>query len=92
MSNNIQNEIIDLIYSEVIQYHINVIKYNGPFSLSADEAITADNKTILSIVLRTVNENLSIEEYLIGIYRIDNLKSETIHLKIKVIFFLNLLL
>ena len=76
--NDIQNELLDLMAQHVIREKLTEIKQNNFFAIMADEYTDISNLEQLSICLRTVSDNLEIQEDFLGFYELTNIKSDTI--------------
>ena len=70
--------------NEVTMIVVNRVKANPMFGLIADEATDVSNKTLLSLVYRTVDDCLNVNEYFSGMYVVANIKSQTLEDKIMV--------
>jgi len=79
-----QNEFISILANEVTMIVVNRVKANRMFGLIADEATDVSNKTLLTLVYRTVDDCLNVNEYFSGMYVVANIKSQTLEDKIMV--------
>ena len=75
---DIQNELLEIMAHFVLHGKIEEIRENGFFSIMVDEYTDVSNKEQLSFCLRSVNENLEVQEDFLGFYQLTNIKSETI--------------
>ena len=57
---------------------------NEYFCIIADEATDLSNSELLSLVIQQVTSEFAVEEYLLGFYKLGNIKSEHITKCIKV--------
>ena len=57
---------------------VDIIRKNGFFAIMCDEYTDVSNKEQFSFCIRTVNEQLIVDEAFLGYYEIANIKSETI--------------
>ena len=76
--NDIQNELLDLMAQHVIREKLTEIKKNNFFAIMVDEYTDIGNLEQLSICLRTVSDNLEIQEDFLAFYELTNIKSDTI--------------
>ena len=76
--NDIQNELLVLMAQHVIWEKLTEIKKNNFVAIMAEEYTDTDNLEQLSICLRTVSDNLEIQEDFLGFYELTNIKSNTI--------------
>ena len=76
--NDIQNELLDLMAQHVIREKLKYIRENDIFSILADEYTDIRNLGELSMCVRTVYEDLRIEENFLGFYELNDIKSDTI--------------
>ena len=76
--NDIQNELLDLMAQHVIREKLKYIRENDIFSILADEYTDISNLEQLSMCVRTVYEDLRIEENFLGFYELNDIKSDTI--------------
>ena len=77
-SPEIQNEILMLMSHMVLRNiatHIHQAKY---FTIMADECVDVSNNEQLVICFRYIDETLAVHEEFMGLYKCDNIKSETI--------------
>ena len=84
LSWKIQNEIIHLMAEDVKRRNLEIIKKNIYFGMSSNEATDVANKSLLSVMHRTVNEKLEASELFSGFYNIPDKKSLTIASELKV--------
>ena len=71
-SGNIQNQLIDIIGSQIRGKILERVKKSGWFSVIADEVTDVSNKALLSIVLRYVNpDTVEIREDFVGFVECD---------------------
>ena len=78
MSTDIQNEILGQMALSVLREIVKEIKGNQWFTIMEDEVNDCSNKEQLIICLRYVSESLEPMEKFIGLYQVDNIKSETL--------------
>ena len=74
----IQNELIDLMAQQVLREKLKEIRDHDFFAIMADEYTDISNLEQLSLCLRTVSDDLEIEENFLGFYELTNIKSDTI--------------
>ena len=75
--NDVQNEILDIVAVLTLQETLKTIRERRFFSITADEGTDVSNKEQLSFCLRSVDENVNAFEDFIGIYQLENIKSDT---------------
>lgn len=75
---DVQNELLNLMGSEVLRKRLDVVRDRRFFSMIADEGTDVSNSEQLSFCVRSVDEALNVNEDFLGFYEIDNIKSETI--------------
>lgn len=78
LHNDVQNELVDLMARQVLSKKLKIIKENVFFGLMGDEYTDISNKEQLSVCIRTVNNDLEVEENFLGFYEINDIKSDTI--------------
>ena len=78
LHSTIQNEIISLMGEYVKMRNMQRIRNNNYFTMSVDEATDVTNSSVLALVYRTVSDYFEVDEILSGIYKIKNLKAETL--------------
>lgn len=83
-NHNIQNEIVFLLYLDVIGQVLKVIRKHEYFAFIGDEGTDISNTEYMSIVLRTVSDELFPKEWFIGFYDVPNIKAETLYTTSKV--------
>ena len=74
---DVQNELLSIMIKHVLIKKVDIIRKNGFFAM-CDEYTDVSNKEQLSFCIRTVNEQLIVDEAFLGYYEIANIKSETI--------------
>jgi len=72
--------------AEVLRKRLDVIRDCRFYSMIADEGTDVSNTEQLSFCVRSVDEDLNVDEDFLGFYEIDNIRSETIGNAIKDIF------
>ena len=75
---DVQNELLSIMSKHVLIKKVDIIRKNGFFAIMCDEYTDVNNKEQLSFCIRTVNEQLIVDEAFLGYYEIANIKSETI--------------
>lgn len=78
-----QNEIIHLMAEGVKGRDLEMIKKNIYFGMSSDETADVGNKSLLSVMHRTVDDKLEASEAFSGFHNIADKKSVTIASKLK---------
>lgn len=73
-----QNEIIDVMASQVLRVKSTDVRECQYFSLILDEYTDVSNLEQLSFCLRTVDKSLNVKEDFLGFYEIDDIRSATI--------------
>ena len=74
----VQNELLNLMGSEVLREKLAIVRDRRFFSMIADEGTDVSNSEQLSFCVRSVDDELNVNEDFLGFYEIDNIKSETI--------------
>lgn len=82
-SHEIQNELIAIIASRVIQDLVSDIQKAISFAIICDEYTDISNKEQLTICIRWVDDSLVAHEDFIGFIKIPNISAETIVKAIK---------
>ncbi|XP_039302128.1 uncharacterized protein LOC120357008 [Solenopsis invicta] len=82
-SHDIQNEILELMASNIKQQNLKEIKAAHFFAFTLDETSDIARLEQVSISIRIVSDNLSIREIFWGFYDTKNTKSETIYAFVK---------
>ena len=75
---NMQNELLDIMASQVLQEKRSAIRERNFSSLVADEGTDISNIEQLSLCIRSVDDNFEVSEDFVGFYELSNIKSETI--------------
>ena len=70
-----QNELIDLMANEMKNKNTERIMMNGYFSVSGDETKDANNNSVFSVTIRTVNIYFDADKVLNGLCSIPNKKA-----------------
>jgi len=83
---DIQNELFDLMAQQVLRKKLKEILEHDFFAIMADEYTDISNLEQLSVCLRTVSDDLEIEENFLEFYELNNIKSDSIVHAIKDIF------
>lgn len=78
MSHDIINELIELLAREVSCSVVNKIKLRDYFSLLCDETRDISGTEQLTLCLRSVNENLEVEEDFIGLCALESTDAESL--------------
>ena len=78
-----QLELLTLMSNQALRPILISIKENGIYSLMSDEWTDIANLDLLSLCVRTVNDNLEVFELFLGFYEIPDIQSETIVTAIK---------
>ena len=81
---NAQNEIIKLFCNTMMRKIMGSLAENGHCCILADEASDSSNSELLSLVVRQATQEFSVEECLLGYYKLDNIKSGHIAKCVKV--------
>lgn len=76
LHHDIVNEILELMADKILRQKLDQIKSAGFFSLIMDETSDVSRFEQVSICIRIVSENLTIQEIFIGFYKTDDTKSE----------------
>ena len=74
---DIQNELLEIMAHHVLMKKVEKIRGNVFFSIMGNEYTAISNKEQLSLCLRSVKENLKVQEDFLGFYQFTNIKSET---------------
>ena len=74
----IQNELTCLMGNDVKNRNLDRIRKNGYFGVSGDETADVQNNSIFSIIYRTVDMHLEVDEVFSGFYVLGDKKSVTI--------------
>ena len=82
-SKDIQNEILNVLAAEVLEKISNDLQTAGFFSIMVDELTDSSNQEQVTLVLRWVDKMLSAHEEFIGLYLVEDIKSDTIVAVIK---------
>ena len=82
---DVQNELLNIMRVQSLREKLAVIHDRKFFSIIADEGTDISNKEQLSFCVRTVVDNINVDEDFLGFYEIDNIKSETTFNAIKYI-------
>lgn len=75
---DIQNELLDLMAQQVLREKLKEIREYDFFAIMADEYTDIKNLEQLSMCLRTVSNDLKVEENFLGFYELNDIKSDTI--------------
>ena len=75
---DIQNELLNIMASNVLRVKILTIRARKFYSLMADEGTDISNIEQLSFCVRSVDDDFNVSEDFIGFYELTNIKSETI--------------
>lgn len=78
LSHDIVNEIIKLMADKILRKHLTVVKNVQYYALMIDETSDISRLEQVSVCLRIVHSDLSVEEIFTGFYSTDNTKSETL--------------
>ena len=78
-----QLELLTLMSNQILRPILIPIKENGIYSLMSDEWTDIANLDLLSLCVRTVNDNLEVFELFLGFYETPDIQSETIVTVIK---------
>ena len=73
-----QNELLNLVGTEVLRIKLEVIRDRRFYSIIADEGTNISNFEQLSFCVRSVDDKLNVDEDFLGFYEINNIRSETI--------------
>ena len=73
-----QNELLNLMGTEVLRIKLEVIRDRRFYSIIADEGTDISNSEQLSFCVRSVDDKLNVDEDFLGFYEINNIRSETI--------------
>ena len=84
VSPKMQNELISMLTEEALNVLLGAMKRNKHFGLIGDEGENCDKNTVLSMAHRTVEINLNVFEFFMGVFVLFNLKAETIAVKLLV--------
>ena len=76
--NDIQNELLDLMAQHILREKLKEIRENDFFAIMADEYTDISNIEQLSMCLRTVSDNLEIQEDFLGFYKLNDICSDSI--------------
>ena len=80
---DVQNDLLNIMGAQVLREKLAVIRDRKLFLVMSDEWSDIRNKEQLSFCVRTVGENLNVDEDSLGFYEIDNIKSKTFFNEIK---------
>ena len=80
---DVQNELLNIMATEVLRSKVSTIQERKFFSIMADEGTDVSNIEQLSFCLRSVDSEFNVSEDFIGFYELTNIKSETIVKAIK---------
>ena len=78
MHHDIQNKLLDIMASIVLRVKVSTICEPKFFSIMADEGTDVSNIEQFSFCGRSADDNLDVSEDVIGLYELENTKSETI--------------
>ena len=76
--NDIQRELLGLMAQQLLREKSKEIRENDFFAIMADEYTDISNLEQLSICLKTVSDDLEIQEDFLGFYELNNIKSDSI--------------
>ena len=75
---DVQNELLNIMGTQVLREKLDVVCGRKFFSIMADEGTDISNIEQLSLCVRTVDDDFNVDEDFIGFYEVDNIRSETI--------------
>ena len=75
---DVQNELFDLMAQQVLREKLKEVREHDFFAIMADEYTDISNLEQLSMCLRTVTDDLEIEENFLGFYELNDIKSDSI--------------
>ncbi|XP_066925948.1 zinc finger MYM-type protein 1-like [Clytia hemisphaerica] len=80
---DVQNELLDIVARQVLSAKLEQIQQNDIFSIMCDEYTDQSNKEQMTFCVRTVDNQLEVEEDFLGYYEVHNIKSDTLVAAIK---------
>ncbi|XP_057290908.1 zinc finger MYM-type protein 1-like [Hydractinia symbiolongicarpus] len=80
---DVQNELWNLMASQVLRKKLDTVRERRFYSMMADEGTDASNAEQLSFCVRSANDDLNVNEDFLGFYKVDNTRSATIVKAIK---------
>ena len=75
---DVQNELFDLMAQQVLREKLKEVREHDFFAIMAEEYTDISNLEQLSMCLRTVTDDLEIEENFLGFYELNDIKSDSI--------------
>jgi hypothetical protein len=83
LSHDIQNEIMELMSHSIIRDIVQRILKNGQFGIIIDESADNTRQEQLVFCLRSVDQEMSVQEYFIGLHKMDKCDAATIATVVK---------
>ena len=80
---DVQNELLNLMGAQVLRKKLDTVRECRFYSMMADEGTDVSNAEQLSFCVRSVDDNLNVDEDLLGFHELDNVRSATIVKAIK---------
>ena len=80
---DVQNKLLNLMGAQVLGKKLDTVRERRFYSMMADEGTDVSNAEQLSFCVRSVDDNLNVDEYFLGFYELDNIRSATIVKAIK---------
>ena len=80
---DVLNELLNLMGAQVLRKKIDTVQERRFYSMMADEGTDVSNAEQLSFCVRSLDDNLNVDEDFLGFYELDNIRSATIVKAIK---------
>ena len=80
---DVQNELLNLMGAQVLRKKLDTVRERRFYSMMADEGTDVSNAEQLSFCVRSVDDNLNVDEDFLGFYELDNIRSATLVKAIK---------
>ncbi|XP_057290813.1 zinc finger MYM-type protein 1-like [Hydractinia symbiolongicarpus] len=80
---DVQNELLNLMASQVLRKKLDTVRERRFYSKMADEGTDVSNAEQLSFCVRSANDDLNVNEDFLGFYKVGNTRSATIAKAIK---------
>ena len=75
---DVQNELLNLMGAQVLWKKLDTARERRFYSMMADEGTDVSNAEQLSFCVRSVDDNLNVDEDFLGFYELDNIRSAII--------------
>ena len=80
---DVQNELLNLMGAQVLRKKLDTVRERRFYSMMTDEGTNVSNAEQHSFCVRSVDDNLNVDEDFLGFYELDNIRSATIVKAIK---------